>query len=197
MPKRLNELHNTRHDSYVDFMRAVNEAGFTNELDNARVMKTLSEKINEVMDRAGRKGSYFITSLFGKHPVHGEALIVTLQSDVSEEAKVDIILFVRKDRDSLAIDRDVIGEEFKNGAGDIPFSGQLMEFEEARDHFRASKRFNEYAVIALEATYKALCATQAKGKCLLRVTPTATGMDVKFTVDGKKLTRVLFEYSPQ
>lgn len=197
MTKRLIDLHNTKHDSYIDFMRDVANAGFDNELDNARVIKTLSDKVTEVLGRVERKGSYFITATFGAHAVHKEALTVTIHSTVSEPVKVDIILFVRPDRDSLAIGRDVIGEEFKAAVGDIPFAGQLMDIEEARKHFQESKRFNEHAIMAFEAVYKALCETQAKGTCLLRLTPTATGLDVKFTVDGKKLTRLLFEYSPQ
>jgi hypothetical protein len=197
MPNRLNELHDARHNSYIDFMRAVINAGFDNELDNARVIKTLTEKVSEVWTRVERKGSYFITSMFGPHVIHGEALTVTVHSDVDEAVKVDTILFVRQDRDSLAIGRDVIGEEFMTATADIPFSGMLMDIDEARKHFQESKRFNEPTIMAFEATYKALSSVQPSSKCLLRLTPTATGLDVKFTVDGKKLTRLLFEYSPK
>lgn len=195
MPKRLDELNNTRHESYIDFMRSIEETGFTNELDNARVMRTLSEKINEVLNKVERKGSYYITAVLRPHPAHKSELVVTLHSDISPDIKVDIILFVRPERDSLAIGRDVIGEEFSPTPGDIPFNGTLVGRDEALELFAANKRFNSHAYTAFYCALGGLELDHPSTKILMRMTPTATGLDIKFTHEGKKLVRMLFEYS--
>jgi hypothetical protein len=195
MPKRLDDLNNTRHESYIDFMRAVNDAGFTNDLDNARVSKTLSEKINEVLSKVERKGSYYITSALRPHPAHKSELVVTLHSDISPDVKVDIVLFVRPERDSLAIGRDVIGEEFSQTPCDIPFGGTLVDSIQATELFLANKRFNKDAFAAFQGVLNGLSLANSGVKILIRMTPTATGLDVKFTYEGKKLARMLFEYS--
>lgn len=195
MPKRLEELNNTRHESYIDFMRAVTDAGFTNELDNARVMRTLSDKINEVLTKVGRKGSYYITSAMRPHPAHKQELVVTLHSDIDTNIKVDIVLFVRPERDSLAIGRDVIGEEFAQKPGDLPFTGTIVERAEAMELFSSNPRFDEHAFHAFQGVFDGLQLVNGGSKILVRMAPTSTGLDVKFTAEGKKLVRMLFEYN--
>lgn len=195
MPKRLDELNNTRHESYIDFMRSIEEAGFDNELDNARVMRTLSEKINEVLTKVERKGSYYITSTLRAHPAHKSELVVTLHSDIDPNIKVDIVLFVRPERNSLAIGRDVISEEFAQKPGDLPFTGTIVERAEAMELFSANPRFDEHAFHAFQGVFDGLELRHTGAKILVRMAPTSTGLDVKFTAEGKKLVRMLFEYN--
>lgn len=196
MAKRLDVLNNTKHDGILDFMRELQEAGFDNELDNGRVMKAINDKIDEMWGQVERQGSYCLTCLTRPHPVQLSQLVVTIHSSVSEDVKLDVILFVRPERDSIAVSRDVLGEEFNHSVADIPFTGTLMDMAEAEDYIKKSQRFNLCTLIAFRAVYQSLTAMDGNSKLLMRLTPTSTGLDVKYTVKGNKVSRMMYEYAP-
>lgn len=195
MSNRLNDLHNTRHEGMLDFMRDLEVAGFDNELDNGRVMNTLSEKINEVFSKVQREGSYFITSEVKAHPAHKQQLVVTIHSTISKDVVADAILFVRPERNSIAISRDVMSEGFKAEGSDLPFSGAMLTYTEALKYITDSKRFASYMPIIFKSVHDAVASTQDSDKCMIRLTPLPSGIDVKYMIGGKKVTRLLVEYN--
>lgn len=195
MPKRLDSLAGKRFESIVSFMRDAEEVGFTNDLDNGRVMRTLTEKIDEIWTQVSRQSSYFITTGLRHHPLHKSELVVTLHSDVNEKVTVKVYLFVRPERDSIAIARDVLDDGLLPLKSDLPYSGITLEYTAAEKLFKEQNRFNEVSLAAFTSVYIAVAALAKGERCMLKITPLATGLDVKYIAAGTQLTSVRYEYN--
>jgi hypothetical protein len=195
MPKRLDGLAGKRFESIVSFMREVEEVGFTSDIDNGRVMKTLTEKIDEIWAQVDRKSGCFITTETRPHPRHETELVVTLHSDVNEEVSVKVYLFVRKERDSIAIARDVLEDDYPPVKGDVPYAGITLDYTKAERLFREKNRFSEASIAAFTAVYVAISDIARSEKCTLRITPLASGLNVKYIVANKDQATVRYEYN--
>lgn len=195
MPKRLDVLNGSRHDSIPLFILDIEEAGFKNELDNARIIRTLTDKLDDVWGKVNRKGSYYISSATRPHHAYGSELVVTIHSEIDEDIKSQLILFVRPERDSLAVSRDVLGDIVTVGNNDIPYMGITVERSRAIELFAADKRFNANTFAAFQGVYDSLALINAGQNIAVCMTPTAIGLDVKYAVKGETLTQVLFKYN--
>lgn len=203
MSKRLNDLGNKNYDGMLDFMRDLQENGFTNELDNARVMKTISDKIEEILSRTERKGSYKIETEIRTSTAGVFELVVKVVSTHDTSIVTNMILFVRPDRDSLAVGRDVIGDEIKIGAADLPYGGVTVGWEKGKEIFQANTRFNKAMFATFAAVYNALVehhenedpGVTTDTPLEMRISPLASGIDVKYQLAGKKVATIKFEYN--
>lgn len=194
MPKRLNSFNGKRYESIVTFMHDVIEAGFDNEMDNARIMQNFSGKIDELWAKVERKGSYYITTKCRSHSEHSRELEVTFQSDIDESVSSKIILFVRPERDSLAIRRDVLEETIVIGKSDIAYAGKVLSYEDAKKFFIATDRFNIESLIAFEAMFNAISALSLE-KTQVKISPIINGLHIVFISGNKNVSTVRFEYS--
>jgi hypothetical protein len=202
MSKRLIGMGGKKFNDMLDFMRDLQAEGFTNELDNARVMKALHEKIDEIWARVSRQGSYHITTENREHQVHGTELVVTLHSTHDASVIVTLILFVRPDRDSLAVGRDVLNDEVKLNGSDLPYSGVTVDWEKAKELFLANPRFNNASFSIFKGVYVSLSdhyddlepGIMLEHPLTLRIAPMASGIDVKYQHRGQKVACVKFEY---
>jgi hypothetical protein len=195
MSQRFNDLNNQRYESIIDFMRYAADVGFNNELDNSRVMRALNDRLEEMWSQLNRKGSYYLTTRVQPHPVHVNELVVTIHSDIDENVKNDTILFIRPERDSIAVRRDVIEDSHHITKGDIPYSGVTVNYLEGERLFLEKGRFNEFAIAAFRSTYTAIAACSVGEPCVLKISPLVTGLDVKYMAGNKKLACIRFEYS--
>lgn len=193
MPKRLNELENKRHDSIPMFVIDLEQSGFTNELDNSRILQALTDALNAMWARVARKGSYYITTASRRNHAQNNELVVTIHSDTDETVKSTVVLFVRTDRDSLAVSRDVTDDEVVIGRNDIPYSGRFVSFEEGLRLFTENKRFNDVTIAVFKAAHAAVI--DAVGPIAIRIAPLATGIDVKYMVGDRKLSSMRYEFN--
>lgn len=193
MPKRLNELENKRHESIPLFAIDLQQVGFTNELDNARILQALTDALNAMWHRVARKGSYYITTALRRNHSNNGELVVTIHSDLDETVKSTVILFVRPDRDSLTVSRDVTDDEVIIGKNDIPYSGRFIDLDEGMRLFTENKRFNDVTIAAFKAVHDAVSGIV--GPVTIRIAPLVTGIDVKYMVGDRKLSSMRYEFN--
>lgn len=194
MAHRLTQLNNKRFGGILDFMEALRAADFTNEFDNARVLRILSEKVDEVWVAVKRKGSVFITTETKPSQLHETDLIVIVNSTERTDVQSAVMLFVRPDRGSLSVYTNVLSQQVKPDPNDLP-AAQEVSWEEAEKIFRTHPRFNEQAFLTFRAVYDSISPPGVDMPCTLHLTPNHTHLNVGYKVKGNKVMDVRFGYN--
>lgn len=192
----LNTIADQRFDSMMDFMHAIQQAGFTDEFDNSLVMRMIWNKFAELKSIVGSddRKTYFTTKS-DTHPLHGSILIVTIHSTMKEDVSVFLVLFVRNA--SIAVSSNVITEEVKPepGKAEVPASG--IYWFEAEKAFKACPHFDKIALKAFRALYKSLAPRGDDVAVRLQITKQQCGWRVEYRMYGTKILVTKFEFNKQ
>ena len=192
----LNTIADQRFDSILDFMHAVQQAGFTDEFDNSLVMRMIWKKFDELKRLIGNdEGKTYFTTKTEPHPLHGIVLIVTLHSTSKEDVSVFMVLFVRDA--SIAVSSNVITDEVKpeSGKAEVPASGVYMF--EAEKMFKSCQHFDKVAYKAFKAMHKALSPKGDAVAVRLQITPQQFGWRVEYRKYGEKILVTHFDFNKQ
>lgn len=195
MAERLKQLNQKRYEGILEFMQALKRADFTNEFDNARVLKVLTEKVDEAWSLVNRKGRIYITSETKQSNLHGTDLVVIVHSTENMAVQLPTILFVRPDRQSLAIYTNVLSEQIKMGQNDIPVGGVDVNWEEAQKIFRENPRFDEQAFLIFKAVYESIQKPNENIACVIHMTPQPSHLSVNYRLGGNKVIDMRFGYN--
>ncbi len=192
----LNALDGQRFDGIMDFMHAIQQAGFTDEFDNSLVMRMVWNKFAELKSIVGADDSKsYFTTKSEPNPLHGSVLIVTIHSTLKEDVSVFLVLFVRNA--SIAVSSNVITEEVKPepGKADVPASG--IYWFEAEKLFKACPHFDKIALKAFRALYKSLAPRGDDVAVRLQITQQQCGWRVEYRMHGTKILVMKFEFNKQ
>ena len=196
MHKQLRVFDGQRFDSVMDFMRAVQQEGFTDEFDNSLIMRTLWTKVNELQQAIEKSDSkIYLTMVAEEHLLFQTILRITLHSSIVKDASVSMDLFIRHDR--LSVSSNVLMEEVKpkNDQAEVPASG--VYWFEAEKAFKACPHFDKVALKAFRALYKALAPRGDDVALCLQITPLQLGWSVEYRMHGTKILVTQFEFNKQ
>lgn len=191
---RLRALDGQRYVGMMALMYAIQQAGFTDEFDNSRVMRMLWTKMGELQQAVGRIDSEIcFTTNAVQHPLHGIVLKIVLQSSIVENVNASMDLFIRND--GIAVSSDVLTEEVKPVADRTEVLASGVYWFEAEKQFKACKHFDKVALKAFRALYRAL-APRGDGVALrLQITPLQLGWRVEYRLHGTKILVTQFDFN--
>lgn len=183
-----------RFDGVMEFMRAVQWEGFTDEFDNSLIMRSMWTKYGELQQSIGKSNSStYLTTKTEPNQHFGTVLKVTLHSAIVEGASVTLDLFIRDSR--LVVSTNVLLEEVKpkNDKSEVQASG--VYWFEAEKSFKGCPHFDNVALKAFRAVYRALAPKGDDVAIRLQITPLQRGWRVEYRLHGTKIFVSQFEFS--
>lgn len=193
MSQRLQSLSDQQFNDIMSFMYSLQEIGFTNEFDNSLVMRMIWLKMREIEMAVGHSDGVYMRAVVQTNPIHKTDLIVTFYSKHAPETTRQMVLFERDER--IAVSTNVITEEVKPIATDIPVAGTTLYWFEALTLFKANARFNKIAHRAFKAVYTSIAPKENSCRCRLHIRPTPRGWQVEYRVDGNTVLEMHYTFT--
>lgn len=183
-----------RFDGVMEFMRAVQWEGFTDEFDNSLIMRSMWTKYGELQQSIGKSNSrIYLTTKTEPNQLFGTVLKVTLHSSAVEGANASLDLFIRDSR--LVVSSNVLLEEVKpkNDKAEVQASG--VYWFEAEKSFKACPHFDNTAMKAFRAVYRAIAPKGNDVAIRLQITAQQLGWRVEYRMHGVKILVTRFDFN--